>query len=313
MFRNKPTPADTKGSQAERMRPGVGSRRNVRRPEHVNVFSYYAKRSPSDDVQIEQPAANKSRILLSWLRHAPSFVALAVVAVCLIFCSTLSTTPKIQVVGRPTDRTLIRGIAAYQGDIQAVLERSITNRSKLLIDTNKVAQELGEEFPELGDISVVLPLVSRRPIVQVRPAAPALVLGSGSGAFIIDQEGRAVVKADEVESSVKDALPVVSDESGLPVEPGKNALPKETVDFITTVTLQLGLQNIPVQSLTLPATANELHLRIKDKPYFVKFDVRGQGRQQAGTFLAVKEQLEKDRKVPAEYIDVRVPEKAFYR
>lgn len=128
-----------------------------------------------------------------------------------------------------------------------------------------------------------------------------------------DENGRAIADAHDVESSIKDDLPVVQDESGLPIKRGQTALPKETVSFIETVAGQLEAKRIAVQTIVLPPIANELHIRLSGQPYFVKFDVRGEGRLQAGSLIAVKEKLEADKRTPKEYIDVRVPDKAFYK
>jgi hypothetical protein len=290
------------------------SRRSVRRQETVNVFSYYANRAP--DASLERPDIPKQKKKpgqrLNWLKRSPAWATCIILLGFVFYTSTLSTSPKIQVMNK-TDRTLIRGVGDYQADVGAVLGRSVWNRSKLLINTNKVADELKQEYPELGDVSVVLPLAGRRPIVEVSPAEPALILGTGSGAYVVDREGRAIVDVNKVESSVRDPLPVVQDESGLPLERGKNALPKDAVTFIATVSGQLAAANVKVQSFILPAGANELHVKIEGRPHKIKFDIKGEGRQAAGAFLAVKQRLETEHKTPAEYIDVRVPEKAFYK
>jgi hypothetical protein len=314
MFKKKQIPAEPRRNSGESIQPGVFSRRSVNPSANMNVFSYHAKRAP---VSESNPQYANSRNDGSGFKNVigklPSFIAVAVLILCLLYISTLSATPKIQVVGQTTDRTLVRDIGSYEDDIRAVFASAVINRSKLLIDSDAVAGDVQQEYPELGEVSVILPLVSRRTIVQVRPAAPTLILSTSSGAYVIDTEGRAVIKSAEVESSVRDKLPVVRDESSLPVEEGKTVLPKETIAFITSISSQLAAKGMPVQSLVLPSTANELHLRIPDKPYFVKFDVRGEGRQSIGTYLAVKSWLEKENKAPNEYIDVRVPEKAFYR
>lgn len=293
------------------------NRRMVRRQQSANVFSYHANRSSSDAVTGRNiaPLPPKRRRMpqVSWLQYAPSLFAAMALIVCLVYVSTLSTLPQILVVGSQDGQTLVRDTSIYETEAQEVLERSVLNRSKLLIDTNKLARELGETFPELGDISVILPLVGRRPLAEVRPVRPALVVSGGNDVFVVDERGRAIARAGEVESSIRDPLPVVRDESGLPIEKSKAILPQEVVEFVTTVAHQLRAKQVSVQSLTLPPSVNELHVRLEGKPYFVKFDLRGEGRQQAGAFLAVKDKLEKDNKTPAEYIDVRVPEKAFYK
>jgi hypothetical protein len=47
--------------------------------------------------------------------------------------------------------------------------------------------------------------------------------------------------------------------------------------------------------------------------YFVKFNLHGNAREEAGAFLAVKEYLESSHKTPGEYVDVRVENRAYYK
>lgn len=289
--------------------------RNVRAQQSAQVFSYYASRSSEPSAgrnMAPKKVATGRRMNKEALKYAPSMIAAVILLVSLVYMSTLSTLPNVQIL-RSSDQTLVGNRAVYEKEAREILAQSALNRSKLTIDTTKLAADLREAFPELGDIAVVMPLVGRRLVIQAQPAQPALVLGTrSSGAFVVDVHGRAIVKASEVDSSTRDKLPVVRDESGVSLEPGKSALPKEVVRFITDVSAQLKAKNIPLDSMSLPA-ARELWVRPKDRPYYVKFDTQGEGRLQTGTFIAVKERLEKDNVLPAEYIDVRVSEKAFYR
>lgn len=233
---------------------------------------------------------------------------------CLAYISTLTTDPVVHLVGAsPADKTLVADITTYQDDFKDLLDDSLFNRSKLFIDTNGIAAQMSEQFPELGDVSVVLPLVGRRPVLKVAPARPVLVLSASGGPYVVDPKGRILALARETDSSLRQGLPVVRDESGLPIERGSTAITQETIAFIQEVTRQLSHAQVAVESLVLSPQANELHVQLEGQPYFVKFNMKGEGRLQAGTFLAVRERLQGEGKTPAEYIDVRVAEKAFYR
>ncbi len=305
MFRKKPK--------------NLESRRNVQRSPQAPVFSYYASRSPAEVPSRERGEIVKPKTNLSFKRAVsvlPSLLAVSALLLSLIYISTLSTSPNVQFVSlqNPHDHGLISNMTAYQSDFQAVLEKSPLNHSKLLINTDAIAKELSNRFPELGDISVVLPLVGRRPILKIRPAEPAVTLSAPGGPYVVDTTGRVLAYTKDVESSVKDQLPTVRDQSGLPVDRGSVVLTSQTISFIQLIEGQLSQAHMPIDALILPETsAGELHVQPAGKPYFVKFDMRGEGRLQAGTFLAVKDYLERSGKTPTAYVDVRVPEKAFYK
>src|SRR5690606_27795741 len=102
-------------------------------------------------------------------------------------------------------------------------------------------------------------------------------------------------------------------QSGLQIEEGMPVLTKEDIDFINVIFAQLVADDQSVASATLPPIANELHIRLSGQKYFVKFNMEGDARYQVGAFLAVKQKLQADGRKPADYIDVRVEEKVYYR
>jgi len=54
-------------------------------------------------------------------------------------------------------------------------------------------------------------------------------------------------------------------------------------------------------------------VKVKGVPYNVKFNLMGDARAEAGTYLAVKQRLEAGHVTPGSYIDVRVDERAYYK
>lgn len=108
-------------------------------------------------------------------------------------------------------------------------------------------------------------------------------------------------------------LTTVADDAGLEVSTGKTILPRDNIEFITTVLYQLKQQKVDVQSVTLPPISNELHVRLQGRQYYVKFNLQGSAIEQAGALLAIKERLEAENQTPTEYIDVRVQDRAYVK
>ena len=131
-------------------------------------------------------------------------------------------------------------------------------------------------------------------------------------AYYISAEGKPLVRVTEVANPLSN-MTTVSDESNLPITIGKQVLPTDTVSFITSVIAQLKATHTSIQSVSLPLEANELQVRIVGQPYAVRFNTQEDARLQTGTYLAVKKRLEGSGDIPKEYIDVRVPERAYYK
>lgn len=305
MFRKKQTPP-------------VKTGRNVRPQQAANVFSYHANRSSSGDVASERRMGHKTetkkrRNGREWLAFLPSAIAGFALLLCVSYILSLDTNAKLQVVGDQRESGLLVGIEEYEIGVQEAFDSSLANKSKLLINTDELANKLREKYPELGEIAIVLPLVGRRPIVQVQPAKPALILGTASGGYVVDETGRIIADAESVASSIRDRLPTLQDESGLQLERGKYALSTDVVELASEVAAQFSEKGVKIQTMTLPIAPHELHVRVSGLPYYIKFNTKGEGRVQAGSYIATKQKLEADTVIPSQYIDVRVEGRVFYK
>lgn len=276
------------------------------------AFSYYAHRSRVEE-QGGRKTVSKRSPEHPWWHMIPSIIAACAIAVCLIYSLALSSNAKVIIPMSSPDSVFLRSPQTYQQAAQTLLGRSLLNRNKITIDSNGVAHELEQQFPELEQVSITLPLVGHRPLVYIEPIPPALTLISKNGLYVIDERGRAVIEADKVSKLASLQLPVVTDQSGLTVHVGRSALSVSDVNFILTVTGQLKAQKLTLQSLVLPPQAAELDLRLNGQPYLVKLNLRADSKQQVGTFLAVKKQLESSGQIPSQYIDVRVDGRAYYK
>ncbi len=288
------------------------------------VFSYHARTGRSE------PNAKRSKLL--WVsapekpvsprkparsrgKRALLFVGVILLVALVLNGLFLSRDPLVMPLADSGGRqALLRSQDTYQQAAQAILGSSLANTNKLTVDTGRVAEEMKRQFPELEQVSVTLPLFGRQPVVYVQPAKPVLLFrASNGGIFVLDKNGRAVMEATLVKRLDKLGLAVIEDHSGLPVTAGSTALPSDNIAFITEVVGQLKAKNLKISSLALPSGTSQLDVRIEGARYYVKFNLRGDARAEAGAFLAVKKHLERSRKTPNSYIDVRVENRAYYR
>lgn len=285
--------------------------RQVRPEQSASVFSYHANRSNSE-IAVGRNIATRSRKQFRWFL-LPTYVAIAAICLSVLYLLSLETNPRLNVLGSEEDKLILQASPVYQKAAQDELNGSILNRSKLTLNTKTIAQKLQDRFPELSEVSITIPIGARRPIVEIQPAQPAMIILSHSGSFVIDANGKALVESNRAEKLKTLNLPIVTDESGLDIKPGTFVLPTDSGNFIDQTLSQLEAKGLAVETVTLPKTANELHVRLKGKGYYVKFNISGDARLQVGALVAVKERLEAEGKNPAEYIDVRVEEKVFYK
>lgn len=247
-----------------------------------------------------------------WAQRVGMIILIAVIAICLVKVLSLSTHAKLLPLESADKHSFLRDEATYQAAADKLLAGSIWNRNKITIDTSSFDKQMTKQFPELSGVSVAVPLLAHRPVVYIQSAQPALILATSNGSFVIDDRGKALLAADG--SDAQNKLPQVIDQSGLQVKLNQQVLTPDDVRFIQTIVRQLAARQVTVSSLVLPAGTSELDARIAGQTYFVKFNLHDDNpRQQAGTFLATINQLNRKHTPPAQYVDVRVPGRAYYQ
>jgi hypothetical protein len=255
----------------------------------------------------------KHALLRKVVRRGP--VAGILAALLIVFCLNLfvSNNPRIVPVMNGESAVFLQDQKIYETAARAVFGKSFLYKNKATINIDRIESDIRAQFPELIDVRVSLPLAGSRPTVHIQPASPRLLLSAGNDLYILDEAGRALISAKQVPRVEKMGLSVVNDQSGLSIMLGKQALPSNHVAFITEVIAQLQAKHIDVTSVTLPAAASELDVKVSGAPYTIKFNLMSKAREQVGTYLAVRGQLEREKKIPALYIDVRVEERAYYQ
>lgn len=297
--------------------PNRRTTRTVQPASRSQVFSYHTNRSAregstarSSEEQSQQPLKRLPKF--SWRKRLPVIGALLVILFLTVSVMQLSNKAKVETAGTSEGQVFLRDKSVYQEAAQKEFS-SFFNGNKLTVDASGIAANLKKEFPELREVSVALPIVGNQPVVYIQPAIPTMILSTAGGMFVLDTNGRAVITDNQVANAGELKTPIVVDQSGLPLEVGKIALPRTTVAFITEVVGQLQAKGIKITSLTLPAGTSELHVRLDGVGYYVKFNLHGAAREEAGAFIAVKNRLGSEQKTPKEYIDVRVENRAYYK
>jgi hypothetical protein len=289
--------------------------------ERSNVFSYHASSRTAQPVRpdVSRRHAAEERIDLGRALRRPGkkaytilFGGLAVVV--LFWVLQLSSNVRVVPFGDDKVRVFLRDTKIYQARAQQLFGASLLNKTKLTVNASGIAKTLQQEFPELKLVLVSLPVVGSQPVLFIQPAQPSFVfVAKNGGTHVLDGSGRALLAGNQVEHLDKLKLPVITDQSGVSVTSGKVVLPSEDVKFIKEVIGQLNAKNMLLSSITLPAAASEMHVRIEGINYYVKFNLRGNAREEAGAFLATKDKLTADNIHPAEYVDVRVPNRAYFK
>jgi hypothetical protein len=181
-----------------------------------------------------------------------------------------------------------------------------------LINTDKVADEIESKFPELNGVSLIIPLWGHTPTLEIRPSESILLLSNPHGQFVISQQGNAVLKLTS-NLSGQFSLPVVSDDTGFNVIIGKQALSTTSITFIKTIIDQFQAKGTAIQAMTLSTTPYELDVQVRGEPYYIKFNLLADPLYSAGTYFSTIKLFTASNPGPTQYIDIRIPGRAYYK
>lgn len=303
-----------------RRRPEPGRVRQARSPGRsaAPAFSYYnnrpsAERSAKRSVKLQPISSNPVRTDRSSRRFSLSQLPfwLLVVLIAILGTKLLLLTPvaKVVVLGNTaTTKAYTHPISTYAAAANKVLASSLTNRTKLTVNVSGTAQTLERQFPELQTVSVTLPLMGNRPIVYVLVAQPSLVLQTAHGKYALNKSGLVLAQLTAQPANV----PVAVDQSGASPQTGRQFLPGSTIAFIQMVAYQFSAAKLSIASFVLPAASPyELDVQPAGKAFTIRFNLQEDARQQSGAAIATLQHM--GAALPSSYLDVRVPERVYYK
>lgn len=278
------------------------------------VYSFYNNQRP-DEVRKEQRIRqniDRTTKQSRWGHHGLTILSVITIFICLGYALSLNSNPVV-VPPYKQSSIFLQDAATYQAAAHTILDKSVLNNNKITINTTSVTKELKDKFPELSDVSVTLPIISRRPLVYIVPSQPTLILNAKNGQFILNEKGTAVLAVSRAKDINKLKLPMVEDKTNTNVVIGKTALPASQVIFIDEVNEQLKQAKQTIKSISLPTVANQLDVQLEGQNFYTKMDMHGSSRVQAGSLLAVLKHLSETKQTPASYIDVRIEGRAYYK
>lgn len=282
---------------------GLGRNRDrrsaVSRPP---MTSYYRGQTKTTS-----PFAKKApaKVRGAFLTKLVDGLLIVVLVFCLIYSLIVRPDPRVIASSNEYRTSNVYRSAAAQA------MQGFKDRSKLTFNESALVTDLKTRFPEISVANVELPLFGQRPIIRLSIAAPEFLFASQGHLYLIAANG--VVVSDNPKITAAKNLPVVTDQTGFTAKLGQPVLSTDEVSFISQLVKQCHRAKVPIKSLVLPNSGQELDLRTKDKSYYVKFYLGGDPMVETGQFLAARAEFTRDHKSPVQYLDVRVGGKIYYK
>lgn len=185
-----------------------------------------------------------------------------------------------------------------------------------LLDKDGLSNDILETHPEVSGLE----LSPRQPFTTKVSAKltfrkPIFVWKGVGENYFIDKEG-VLFKKNMFTKTQQDSLPVIEDQGGVAPDPGQTVLTETVVSDVADLYLLLPTlypQKNKVNQIILPPAAREIRAKLDGISYYVKFSTERSIGEQVGELAQLVNYLKSKDVTPAEYIDMRVPDKSFYK
>lgn len=250
----------------------------------------------------------------SFLRQSPTIISFLVILAVLFYISTLNSNPEIDIINSPTKVKFLHSESQYRYTISNILSRSILNKSKFTVDSNSIAHQIETDYPELDSATVIIPITGHNLKIILKASTPVLNLENSTGYYLLNDKGVAILKFNSEKQMSLTALVTLVDQSNSPVYLGKSFISGDTVNFIQSIIYQYSKKGLSIQTMSLPNSPYELDVQSRGQGYIEKYNLLDSSNYQIGTYFTTLSYLKTNsQSTPTQYIDLRVPGKAFYK
>jgi len=221
-----------------------------------------------------------------------------------VVVSSLFRVTTIRIVG---NQTLNEDVLRTQ--IQSIISGSSLSQNILFVPVDQIDKQLRANNYQIANVSVERNLLNTI-TVKITEQKPSILWQSGNTISIITEDGRAYV--GEPNNELKQTLPTVVDTTNLPVKAGEKVVLPSFTSFVNSVNTDLPQKGVEISKLHVEDTTTELVVTTKTG-YIIRFDTTRPYGEQIADLTAVLDQLKKQGKNPAQYIDLRINSKVFYK
>lgn len=183
------------------------------------------------------------------------------------------------------------------------------NKNILLLGSGEIKNDAVQRFPELINLRVIRGLPNTLKI-KLEENRPKLIWQTGGKKFYINSDGFAYAEGENILNNPAENLPLVIDKSDIPVQIGKNIIGKNFINFILELDINFATNTgLAISKYEINDTIFQI-ITVTNNGLNIIFDTTASATEQLGT---LSQFLLDHKGEVAEYIDLRVPGKVYYK
>ena len=209
-------------------------------------------------------------------------------------------------ISKVTVSTNNKGGEQVQGEVEKLTHESWSQGNLLTLDEGELVSKLQQEDPRIRS-AVVLRNWPHGLKVSVVLKQPSMGWSSGDQRYLLDSDGTAIGMLP-----AGSPLSVVNDGSNLPVAVGRQVVGQRFVAFVTALVPALKAAGYQPTSLDIKDTTFDLTVST-NKGYKLIFDTSRPVVDELNDLKSLQSLLASQKRVPTQYLDLRIAGRAYYR
>lgn len=204
----------------------------------------------------------------------------------------------------------------YRVYVQDYVNSNVPLKQSWLFDKQAASNSFKREFPEVKSVTFrSRSLISTTLVMEIEYRKPIYTWTSLGEKHFVDKEGVLFTK-NMYNALDLSKLPFIEDQGGAAAKDGQRVLTASVVEQIAAIYSSLPPlfgKEARVEKVVLPTATREIQVYIAGLPYRIKMSTERAIEDQTGELRQIVGYLNAGGTVPAEYVDIRVANKVFYK
>ncbi len=196
---------------------------------------------------------------------------------------------------------------AITDQVDRYLAERPVQRNILFVQTKGLAQDIKQSQPTMKSVTIRRDPLLRLQVI-VAESQPALIWKTADQLWLLSEDGRVLREA----SSGEGGLGTIVDTAQLKVQAGDQVADRQFVNFSRDAFSLARQKGIGLESGSIGATTRELNLTVKGG-VVIKTDTSRSANEQLQAYQEAMQTAQQQKKLPTEYVDVRVTGRVFYK